>query len=256
MTVWVCGNSQSRALKAGLAAMSDVDCDIRAFGLGSGIYEQADFSAIENGAVTVTVEEYAQNLESFTGKAYFEKSHVWGFCQGTHARIFRNELWNRSDPSEIALPARRPISLAVLDAIIEADQKYIRQFFRRLTDTRTPSFVVACPPPRADHPCVGLGTRLETIAYIDQRIRTAMKNYLHLLGIAFIDYPAEAATAEGFLKPEFYAPDRQGVRDTHHANPDYGVMMMRKVIDHVSLANINGSAGMGTSPGILDIAVP
>ena len=56
-----------------------------------------------------------------------------------------------------------------------------------------------------------------------------MKNYLSGLGVAFIDYPPEAATSEGLLKPEFYSPDRPGVKDAHHANPEYGSMMMRRV---------------------------
>jgi hypothetical protein len=61
-----------------------------------------------------------------------------------------------------------------------------------------------------------------------------MASHLAKLGVAFIDYPSEAATPEGLLKPEFYAPDRPGVKDAHHANPDYGVMMMRRVLDHLS----------------------
>jgi hypothetical protein len=240
MTVWVCGNSQSRALSKGLSAMSDVGSDVSAFVLGHAKYELTDYSGIHNGVVTVTVEEYAKNLESSTGKPYFDKSHTWGFCQGTHnARIFRDEFWNNCDPSEVAVRQRRPISLAILDAIIEADQKYIKLFHRRLTETGTRCFVISCPPPRGDHPCVQSGTRLETIAYIDQRARTLMKNHLVGLGVPFIDCPPEAATPEGLLKPEFYAPDRPGVKDAHHANPDYGLMMMHRVLDYLSSSKRN-----------------
>lgn len=243
MTVWLCGNSQSRALMKGCLAMADADPDINAFVLGNAKYELRDYSRIEKDLVTVTVEEYAEHLETATGKSYFDKSAVWGFCQGTHnARIYRNAFWNNCDPSEVAAPRRRPISLAVLDAIIEADQQYIKLFHRRLRETSTRFFVISCPPPRADHPCVSSGTRLEAIGYIDQRARTLMRNHLTELNVTFVDYPSEAATPEGLLKPEFYAPDRPGVKDTHHANADYGLIMMRRVLDSLSSSKSNGEA--------------
>lgn len=243
MTVWVCGNSQSRALRKGLAEMSDPPCDLRAFVLGNAKYELTDYSKVEDDAVGVTVDEYGKNLERETGKPYFDKSQVWGFCQGTHnARLFRHEFWNECDPNEIAAPRRRPISLAVLDAIIEADQKNIKLFHRRLRETNTPFFVVSCPPPRADHPCVQSGTRIEAVLYIDQRARALMKDHLATLDVQFIDYPPEAATPERLLKPEFYAADRPGVKDAHHANSEYGAMMMHRVVDYLTSSGISASA--------------
>jgi len=240
MTIWVCGNSQSRALLKGLGAISDVGADVRAFVLGNAKYELTDFSRIDQGTVNVTVEEYARNLESATGKPYFNKEDVWGLCQGTHnARIFRHEFWNNCDPSDIADRRRRPISLAILDALIEADQKYIKLFHRRLCETGTRFFVVSCPPARADHPCVQDGTRPEAIVYIDKRARLLMKEHLEKLGVMFVDYPPEAATPEGLLRPEYYAADRPGVKDAHHANPEYGMMMMRRVLAFLSSDRID-----------------
>lgn len=242
MTVWVCGNSQSRALSKGLTEMSDPACDLRAFVLGNAKYELTDYSKIEDNAVGVTVEEYERNLERETGKPFFDKAHIWGFCQGTHnARLFRHEFWYECDPNEIVAPHRRPISLAVLDAIIETDQKHIKLFHRRLNQTGTRFFVVSCPPPRGDHPCIESGARTETVLYIDRRARAQMKEHLATLGVPFIDYPPETETPEHLLKPEFYAPDRPGVKDAHHANSEYGAMMMHRVVDYLASSGINAS---------------
>lgn len=254
MTVWVCGNSQSRALSKGLSAISDHGYDLRAFVLGNAKYELTDYSRVEDDVVGVTVAEYGDNLERETGSRHFDRSHVWGFCQGTHnARIFRHEFWNKCDPNEIADPRRRPISLAVLDTIIEADQKHIKLFHQRLNQTGTRFFVVSCPPPRGDHPCIESGTRTEAVLYIDRRARALMKEHLATLDVPFIDYPPETETPEHLLKPEFYAPDRPGVKDAHHANAEYGSMMIRRVFDFLTSAGFEGPPNSCTPDSLASV---
>lgn len=235
MTVWLCGNSHVGALQRGLAAHGGDEVPLRIFPFGNGIWETEEFSTVSAGRVILTRPEYAENVEKHTGKRHFDHGDVWGLCLGTHnARIYRLDFWSGAAPSGIARGDARPISNGVLDAMILRDQRHIRTFMTRLKEQSVPFFVVSCPPPRQDHPCFRQGIRRETVAYIDRRSRTLFRDWLAGRRVGFVDIPPDAVTADGFLKPAYNAPDRpDGAKDPHHANGDYGRLMIRRIIDYI-----------------------
>ena len=230
MTVWISGNSHTGALKEGLTKLKHQHLDIQIFPFGSGVHERTEFSSLDNDKVTFTNEEYAENLQRFTNKSFFDKTDYWGLCLGTHnARIYRDSFWNNAMPSAIAQPGIRPVSDMLLEAMIESDQRYIRSFMSRLKKVEVPFFVVTCPPPRQDHKCFERGIAHETVAYIDNSARTYLKKWLNTQNVDFVDIPKELVTAEGFLKPEFNSPREK----RFHANIQYGIILMRKVIHYL-----------------------
>ena len=67
---------------------------------------------------------------------------------------------------------------------------------------------------------------------MEARSRARLKRWLHTHGVPFIDPPLGSVTEEGFLRPEYNAPDLpDGRRDPHHANQAYGALMMRQVLN-------------------------
>jgi len=236
MTVWICGNSHTAALKRGLSQLQKNGLEIDVFPLGNGKWEKTPFSVTRENIVEATNSQYRKNLQRFTGATNFRADCVWGLCMGTHnARIYRDEFWAGAEPAAIARPGVRPISDGVLDSIVEADQFHIRDFILRLKNGGVKCFVVSCPPPRLDHSCLTKGVRSETVAYIDRCARASLQGWLIEHGVDFIAPPAETMTDDGFLKAEYAATLTQsGRKDPHHANKAYGALLMERVISHCS----------------------
>ena len=235
MTVWLCGNSHVVALQRGLAAREVSGLPLAIFPFGNGRWETMAFSAVSAGRVVLTHPEYATNLEKYTGRQHVGGDDLWGLCLGTHnARVYRADFWIDAEPSAVARDGARPVSDGLLDAMILQDQHHIRAFIAQLVEAGVPHFVVSCPPPRRDHQCFDAGTRHQTVAYIDRRARELFRGWLAERRTAFVDVPPETVSEDGFLKPAYNAPDwPNGMKDPHHANRDYGVQMIDRVIDHV-----------------------
>lgn len=235
MKFWICGNSHTGALKKGLEILAPDDLDLTVFPLGNGRWETTPFSEVKDNMVFLSNTQYAQNMRKWTGGRRITRKAVWGFCMGTHnARIYRQDFWTNAEPSHIAEGQKRPISRGLLDSLILADQFHIRAFIGAVKALGIRSYVISCPPPREDHPCIGRGVRKETVAAIDQRSRFLLRDWLLKQGIDFIDYPSQTGTPDGFLKEEFRQHlAANGTKDAHHANVDYGALMMKKVADYL-----------------------
>lgn len=235
MSVWICGNSHAAALKQGLDRIGKTDPEISVFPLGPQKGELSEFSGVRNGSVVPTRDDYAGNLEKFAGKTHFDAADIWGFCIGTHtARLYRRKFWSASEPAPVARRGVRPISAAVVDAVIFNQQRHVFAFFDRLKDAGIPFFAIACPPPRRDNPCFALGTRIETVRYIDTRARSAFRDRLGERGIPFVEPPPETIADDGFLRSQFNKQNQPGDDpDPHHANGEYGELMIRRIIDHL-----------------------
>ena len=231
MTFRLCGNSHVAALQKGAEALSSPSPTIQIFPLGSGAFETEAFSVREGRHVRMTCQQYAENMRRYTGRDHLDSQSHWGVCMGTHnARVYRNGFWIHAEPSSIARPGMRPVSDGLLDGMILSDQLHIRSFIKQLKDANISFFVISCSPPRLDHHCFAEGVRRETVAYVEARARALFTRWLHSQGIPYIPPPSVAITDEGFLRPEFNAPDLpDGRRDPHHANGDYGALMMEKV---------------------------
>ena len=235
MKTLIGGNSHTGALKKGLeeaGAQNEIDV----FVFGSAVVELAPFSAIENGRVVFTEEEYARNLRRLAGFGDFDPSIRWGLCMGTHnARLYRDRFWREAEPSAIARAGRRPVTLGLMQAMIEQDQKYTRRFITQLKSARAAVFVVSCPPPRRDHAAIDAGTRPEVVQTIDAEARRHFRQWLGDHEVDFVDYPPETADADGFLKLHFAAGVKENGRlDPHHANEAYGRLMIGAVDRYLS----------------------
>lgn len=231
MTIYIGGNSHTLALQKGLALASDLEGEFIVFPFGNGALEVRPFSVVRNGLVYFSEPLFSENLERHTGRPYFDPRDGWGFCMGTHnLRIFRHPFWSQAAPSRMADNGCRPVSLALVDAIIEEDQRYLRMFFKQLQSTDVQLFIVSCPLPRRDSDWADLGVPAEVVKFLDRRARHLMEEWLAENRIPLVPPLQEAIGDDGFLREEFAQKHLlNGLRDPHHANAEYGALMMRSV---------------------------
>lgn len=238
MTVFIGGNSHCGAIRQGLARVEGADQRLTVDAFGSNTMETLPFSAIRGGRVEFVADCHVTNLQAFSGKSHFDPADVWGICAGTHYnRVLRAPQWRGlAAPSAIAGPRQRPISAAMLDAMLEADQAQVCRFLTQLKTTGVPVFAVACAPVRRDGYPADRGVPLGVTHAIATRAQAQFLTFLKAQGIAFVAPPPEAIDAEGFLLPAFCQMTiaELGTPDLVHANPEYGALMVRRILDHVA----------------------
>lgn len=232
MTLYICGNSHARALRAGASALEKEEGaePMVVFPLGTADNEAEAFSAIENGQVVLTNQRFRKKLKQHFGISSFAPEHRWGICLGNHNfRIFRNEGWVTAAPSWMGLKDKTPVSEALFERIVAEDQKHIRTFFDQLIETGVRPFVISAPWPLRPVPETSdLRLMPEVLKAIDTRARILFSEWLAERDIAIVTPPVETADEDGFLKPEF----AKGGGDPYHSNGAYGRLMMRKVLQH------------------------
>lgn len=229
MTLYICGNSHVRALRAGMQAIAEeVEDEVAVFPLGTADNEAESFSTLEDGHVVLTNARFRNKLRKFFGFTRFEPGHRWGICLGTHnARIFRNEGWLRAAPAWLNLPGMQPVPETVFAQLVATDQRHIRTFFDQLLQTGVRPFVISAPWPVRHHPIMTeTGVKPEIVQAVDARARALFADWLAQRGIDLVTPPPETADAEGFLRPIF----AKGGEDIYHGNARYGKIMMRKVL--------------------------
>ncbi len=232
MTLYICGNSHTRALRAGASLLEQEEGadPMVVFPLGTADNEAEQFSKIENGKVVLTNERFRRKLKQFFGFDNFEPEHRWGICLGNHnARIFRDEGWLDAAPSWLNLKGKAPVSEALFARIVEADQIHIRNFMEQLLQTGVRPFVISAPWPLRTHPAMTeTGIAPEIVKAIDTRARVLFAQWLSERRISIVTPPAETADEDGFLLPQF----AKGGDDPYHGNNTYGRLMMRRVLQH------------------------
>lgn len=234
----VTGNSHVNALRLGamqlgaeLSRMSDRELRIGMLGNGKFTHRQF-FRECDAGAVIVEP-EYVDALKALTGTDVIGQTGVtYGICLGFHSPpVFRQPMWQVSALSEYVGNAReRPISSAVLEAMVEHNNRYMYGFFDALRRAGVDFFVISAPPPRRDHPCLAK-TPESTVIAVDAAFRTSVARHLESKGVQYVMPPSEAYDADGFLPDELAM---KAPRDVHHGNADYGSLMLRKVLEFVS----------------------
>ena len=232
MTLYICGNSHARALRAGASALEKEEGaePMVVFPLGTADNEAEAFSAIENGQVVLTNQRFRKKLKQHFGISSFAPEHRWGICLGNHnSRIFRHEGWMSAAPTWMNAKGKTPVSEALFQRIVEDDQIYIRRFLTQLISTGVRPFVISAPwPLRPDPALTGIKLSHDVIKAIDTRARVLFSEWLAERDIAIVAPPVEAADEDGFLKPNY----AKGGDDPCHGNNKYGRAMMRKVLAH------------------------
>ena len=72
------------------------------------------------------------------------------------------------------------------------------------------------------------------IVHIDKVARRMWSDWLGERGIALVEPPPETANPRGFLKRPYGAGRAIGERrDPHHANAEYGALMLTRIRDHL-----------------------
>jgi hypothetical protein len=231
MSLFICGNSHTAAIKQGMIRVGKKSADVHIFALGSGAYETAPFSDLRNDRVFFSEPLFTERLKTATSEESIDDSHIWGLVTGTHnSRILRGEFWKQAAPTYLDHPNLRPVSRAVVDAIINDDQRYIRTFLAQLKQINAKFFVISCPPVRRNSVIAESGIPLDVITAIDSRARQRFTDWLTEQGIPFIAPPEGTIDDQGFLLNEYSQQKTVGgKRDPHHANADYGTLMYKKV---------------------------
>lgn len=240
MSVFLCGNSHLGALIKGYNALARDNVvkgtEVTMVPFGAGAHETRSFSRTVKGGVALTREEFRRNLQQRAGVDLIVNEHLWGFCMGTsYSRVYRDRFWRRSKPSEISKGREQPISKALLAAMIEADQRYVMKFFANLSQAQIPYFVISCPFPKKGHKQSVDRVGLDVISYVDNLARETFKSWMSDKNVDFIEPPVECIGDDGFLRAEFEQQfTKSGRADTHHANEEYGKLMLHKVLDYIA----------------------
>ena len=229
MTLYICGNSHVRALRAGMQALEDqVATPVQVFPLGTADNEAEAFSTIEDGRVVLTNDRFRSKLNKNFGFTAFQPKHRWGICLGTHnARLFRHEGWLTAAPAWMNLPGMQPVTEGAFDQMVATDQQHIRAFFDQLLETGVRPFVIAAPWPVRHHPIMAeTGVQPDIVQAIDERARALFAAWLAARDIDIVAPPSGTQDADGFLKEDY----AKGGEDPYHGNFRYGKLMMTKVL--------------------------
>jgi len=226
--VFLAGNSHIVALRTAAHRRGG----FKTFPLGHGRYETTSFSRRAGEGVRLTAPDYQANLHRFTGlDSITAERGRWGFLLINHtARIYQHPCWRRFEPAALAHDDSSPVSDAVVHAMVVEDHAGVRAFFEQLRGSGVDFFAISGPPPRRDHYAIDEGTRPEVVLHLDRFARQVWRSWLAAEGIDVIDPPTESIDDEGFLLPELAREHLgNGERDPHHANEQYGDLMISKI---------------------------
>lgn len=230
--VFLAGNSHMVALRAAAHRHGG----FTAFPLGHGRFETTTFSEPAGKGVRFTVPEYAEKLARFADQETITPGFgTWGFLQINHnARVYQHPCWRRFEPASLARRGSTPVSDSVVRAIIDEDHTGVREFFEQLSTAGIDFFAISGPPPRRDHYAIEAGTRAEVVQHIDRLAREIWASWLATRQIDVVDPPEDCVDGDGFMLPEYTRKLMgDGQPDPHHANEQYGDLMIAKISAHL-----------------------
>lgn len=230
MKILIIGDSHTGALNRGLVALKnsdqlprDVHIVIRP--LGGGHLLPTTFFRDAGDHAEILADEYRKAFRQLPPKgssydAIGLSMPLWPM------RVIHGMVWGKHALAE-RINQRRPISNAVFRELVLADQKYVLALADLLQRLGLKVFAVSPPGLFRDHntlkfipPAHGL-TMFETY-------RTIMRDALHKHGVDIVDIPAPCLDDEGFMRPEYR---HELPQDEHHANAEFGSLMIQSVAD-------------------------
>ena len=198
-------------------------------------FSPKNFSQVDRGEITFLPRRYQENFEKVTGGTSLSKGKLWGFCMaGYPFRLDGGAEWQRCRPSPLWEPGKRPISLAQIDAINEADTRATRNFFSHCKQVDLEFFVISLPSSLRDfHPSDNDSDK-RTRAFLQNRSRMSFAAWLKENEIDYIEVPDGLQDEHGFMNPEFMRLVKpNGAKDFNHGNGKYGSLMMEKILNYV-----------------------
>lgn len=231
--ILIFGDSHVAALKAGLDNIEakglipkHIRISVRPLGVGG--FLSTRFFEEKNGEIFFLNEQYRNNISKLPVD---EETTLYGFSGNLHTtRVLRNIDWLNYAPFPLRLE-EAPISSALLIKIFEDDQKYLLDFVDSLSRTGKKMFVVEAPHPFRHHRFFS-AVRNEVISYIDTQYRLYVKKELNKRNIPFLLIPSECLDHEGFMLDRYRHTKKP---DGHHANDEYGTIMMYKILQNINL---------------------
>lgn len=150
----------------------------------------------------------------------------------TTIRVVRHKTWRTQAPISLgANPRLHGVSSAVLYEATVSHYRHILSFFKALKDAGHTVIAVSGPPPRLDDPRVAR-YKPDIVLAADSAVRGIMVSELEKIGVPVVLPPEESYVGPnrtGGLREEYY-----NRRDRHHANVQYGKLMLLKVIAEAS----------------------
>lgn len=237
MKINIIGNSHVVAIDIGHQSLSE-EMDLQAITVSgvSATFEQEVFSFETASGVGISSKTLASRVKAITGEDCIRKDEdrLWGLSMGHSPFMLRNPVWRRHVPYHLKPANQRelPISSAVYEQIIVEQHKNVLSFFEQLKRCGVGFFVIASPFPRRNISLVQSGRMSPALAVdIDRNSRRILQDWLQKRGIAFLDAPPQTSDADGFMLPQFCAgPRSDGSDDPHHANGEYGELVIKQIL--------------------------
>jgi len=231
----LCGHSHLAALIDGYRSIETREINIDFVPLSGAKYRPTNFSRLEPRGVKFIPEIYCDNFEKRTGETHIGPQHLWGFCMGGYPfRLDSGVQWQNCRPSPLWEAGKRPITLAQIDAVNEADQKATKHFARNLKDAGVNFFFIALPLSVRSFHENDTESDSKARGFVQNRGRRKFQEWLSNEGIDFIDVPEETIAADGFMNPEYMRIIKpNGAKDYNHGNEKYGELMIAKISKYI-----------------------
>lgn len=174
-------------------------------------------------------------LQDATGATRLSRAPdaAFAFMVGfTTTKLIRRDTWRTHAPWRLShVPTDHYLSDAALDQIVRDYNRHVIDFYAAVAALGLKAAAIIAPPPRPDDLAISeVGIAPDIVLAVDAAARRCVAGELQKLSIPMIAPPDEVydgAPGASFLKLKYGKP--QG-RDLHHANKDYGRLMIGHVI--------------------------
>ncbi len=122
-----------------------------------------------------------------------------------------------------------PVSKAMREAIVLDDQHHHLELIRELKKAGAKVFVIEAPLPFLElYEKLNLPPEKKVVPF-SQLYRQRVKQALAEMDVPLIEIPEHCVNDRGGMKIEYHVGKED---DFHHCSPEYGVLMLKKIIDH------------------------
>lgn len=145
------------------------------------------------------------------------------------ARVLRPLVAGKHSVAE-DIPGRQAISRSMFRRMVLDDQHHVLRLAEFLRDRGVQVIAVSAPGLFRDHYTLRQDEPTRVLTMF-QDYRAIMLKELERRKVPVVDIPPECLDDEGFMRSEFRHADP---RDEHHANPEFGKLMIRGLLEIAS----------------------
>lgn len=149
-----------------------------------------------------------------------------GVCANFHLLRLLTDLAKEGfAPSD--MDSGRPLSAAVLEDMFCSDQAHVMAFIKAMVDAGIQVVAIEAPHTFRHHPVLKR-VPLDVWTRMNGDFRRYVTQQLNAMGVSVVTTPPDCLDADGFMLPKFR---HASPTDKHHANADFGAIMLRRMID-------------------------